>query len=276
MTAEPRAAAATATAAATESAAAADTASAAETAADTADARKPLAIVTGASSGIGAATARSLSALGHPLLLLARRVERTEALGLPDTLARAVDVTDRKAVTAAVREAEDVYGPTDLIVNNAGQMFLGFVAVQPEDEWDRMIDVNVRGLLNGVRAVLPGMVERRTGTIVNVSSVAGRHVYPNHVVYNGTKFAVHGMSESLRKEVVGANIRVVTIAPGSVETEILSHTTDDGVKAGYQAFKDSIEVLIPEDVAEAVVYAYRQPQRVTIREVLLAATSQPD
>ncbi|UNO43535.1 SDR family oxidoreductase [Streptomyces sp. MST-110588] len=235
---------------------------------------KPLAVITGASSGIGAATARTLSDLGHPLLLLARRIERLQALGLPDTLARSVDVTDADAVAAAVQEAEALYGPADLIVNNAGVMLLGAVVKQPADEWQRMFDVNVRGLLNGVRAVLPGMTERNHGTIVNVSSVAGRKSYPNHTVYSGTKFAVHGMSESLREEVSQHGIRVITIAPGAVETELLSHTTDETVKADYQAFKDSIDVLTPEDVAAAIGYAYQQPQRVTLREIVLAATAQ--
>lgn len=239
-----------------------------------ADTNRPLAVVTGASTGIGAATARALSARGHPLLLLARRVGLVEALELPSTLCGEVDVTDALAVGEAVGEAEALYGPTDLIVNNAGQMFLGFVADQPTEQWQRMFDVNVHGLLNGVRCVLPGMIERGRGTIVNVSSVAGRNVYPNHTVYTGTKFAVHGMSESLRQEVAGHGVRVSTVAPGSVETEILSHTTHDAVKAGYQAFKDSIEVLVPEDVAAAVSYVYEQPQRVTIREVVLASTGQ--
>ncbi|MFH8406999.1 SDR family oxidoreductase [Streptomyces sp. NPDC018019] len=235
---------------------------------------KPLAVITGASSGIGAATARTLSGQGHPLLLLARRAARLDALGLPDTLARSVDVTDADAVSAAVQEAEARYGPADLIVNNAGVMLLGEVAEQPADEWRRMLDVNVTGLLNGVRAVLPGMVGRGHGTIVNVGSVAGRKSYPHHTVYSGTKFAVHGMSESLREEVAPHGVRVVTIAPGAVETELLSHTTDAAIKADYQAFKDAIDILTPEDVAAAISYAYQQPQRVTLREIVLAATAQ--
>ncbi|MDJ1134895.1 SDR family oxidoreductase [Streptomyces iconiensis] len=239
-----------------------------------AEAHGPLAVVTGASTGIGAATARALAERGHPLLLLARRAGLAEALDLPRALCRQVDVTDAVAVGAAIEEAEARYGPTDLLVNNAGQMFLGFVADQPTEQWKRMFDVNVHGLLNGVRSVLPGMIARGRGTLVNVSSVAGRNVYPNHTVYSGTKFAVEGMSESLRQEVAGHGVRVVTVAPGSVETEILSHTTHEGVKAGYQAFKDSIEVLAPEDVAAAVMYVYEQPQRVTVREIVLASTAQ--
>lgn len=136
--------------------------------------QKPLAIVTGASSGIGEATARMLSEWGHPLLLLARRLDRLQAMNLPNSMSRAVDVTDRAAVRAAVAEAEAQFGPADLLVNNAGLMMLGEVSRQDPTEWDKMFDVNVRGVLNGIHAVLPGMVARRGGTIVNISSIAGR------------------------------------------------------------------------------------------------------
>ena len=141
---------------------------------------QPLVIVTGASSGIGAAIAQRFAALGHPLLLLARRLDRLEALRLPDCLCREVDITDRAAVAAAVAEAESRFGPADLIVNNAGQMLLGQLATQDPQEWDRMLDVNVKGVLNGIHAVLPGMLARRHGTIINISSVAGRKTFPNH------------------------------------------------------------------------------------------------
>ena len=237
---------------------------------------KPLAIVTGASSGIGEATARALAKEGHPLLLLARRVDRLTALGIPNALCRQVDVTDRKAMLTTVAEAEAAHGPADLLVNNAGVMLLGNMEKQDPDEWDRMLDVNVRGLLNGVHAVLSGMISRRAGSIVNVSSVAGRKTFPNHTAYVGTKFAVHAMSENLREEVSGHNVRVITIAPGAVETELLGHTTDEGIKHGYQEWKEGMggTVLSAEDVAAAILFAYKQPQRVCVREIVLAATRQ--
>ena len=236
---------------------------------------QPLVIVTGASSGIGAAIAQRFAALGHPLLLLARRLDRLEALRLPDCLCREVDITDRAAVAAAVAEAESRFGPADLIVNNAGQMLLGQLATQDPQEWDRMLDVNVKGVLNGIHAVLPGMLARRHGTIINISSVAGRKTFPNHAAYCGTKFAVHAISENLREEVAMQDVRVITIAPGAVETELLGHTTDTAIKAGYESWKAGMGgVIAAEDIAEAVRYAYQQPQHLCIREIVLAATRQ--
>ncbi|QMV52681.1 SDR family oxidoreductase [Ewingella americana] len=239
-------------------------------------AAKALIVITGASSGIGLATAKLLSSRGHALLLLARRVEPMNALNLPNTLCRAVDVTDIDAFSAAVKEAEQQFGPVDALVNNAGVMLLGGVDQQNPTEWEHMLSVNVKGLLNGVHAVTKGMIERKAGTIINISSVAGRKTFPNHVVYVGTKFAVHGMSENLREELSPHNVRVIVIAPGAVETELLSHTTNDEIKAGYQEWKQEMggKVLSAEDVAHAIDYAYSQPQYVCVREIVLAATRQ--
>lgn len=238
--------------------------------------KKPLVIITGASSGIGLATARLFSAHGHPLLLLARRLEKMQALNLPDTLALSVDVTDRAALAAAVQEGEARFGPADALINNAGVMLLGDITRQDPDQWDRMLDVNVKGVLNGVHAVAAGMVQRKRGSIINISSVAGRKTFPNHVAYVGTKFAVHGLSENLREELSAHNVRVTTIAPGAVETELLGHTTDADIKTGYEAWKAEMggKVLAAEDVANAIHYAYAQPDGVCVREIVLAATRQ--
>lgn len=237
---------------------------------------KPLIVITGASSGIGEAAARLFSAAGHPLLLLARRVELLEAMGLPNTLSRCVDITNRTALLAALADAEALYGPVDGLINNAGVMLLGEMINQDPAQWDQMIDINVKGLLNGVHAVVAGMVERKHGTIINVSSVAGRKTFSNHVAYVGSKFAVHGLSENLREELSPHNVRVVTIAPGAVDTELLSHTTDEEIKTGYRAWKQDMggTVLNANDVASAIVYAYQQPQNVCIREIVMAATRQ--
>ncbi|WP_370679643.1 SDR family oxidoreductase [Comamonas sp. GB3 AK4-5] len=238
--------------------------------------KKPLIIITGASSGIGLATARLFSAHGHALLLLARRLEKMQALDLPNTLALSVDVTDRAALAAAVQQGEARFGPADAIINNAGVMLLGEITRQDPEQWDRMLDVNVKGVLNGVHAVATGMVQRKRGSIINVSSVAGRKAFPNHVAYVGSKFAVHGLSENLREELSTHNVRVTTIAPGAVETELLGHTTDEDIKTGYQAWKADMggKVLSADDVANAIHYAYAQPEGVCIREIVLAATRQ--
>ncbi|CAJ50129.1 SDR family oxidoreductase [Bordetella avium] len=238
--------------------------------------RKPLIVITGASSGIGLATARLFSSWGHPLLLLARRLEKMQALSLPNACVLSVDVTDRAALVAAVQEGEKRFGPADAIVNNAGVMLLGEITNQDPEQWDRMLDVNVKGVLNGVHAVAKGMTERRRGSIINISSVAGRKTFPNHVAYVGSKFAVHGLSENLREELSVHNVRVTTIAPGAVETELLGHTTDENIKTSYEAWKREMggKVLSAEDVANAVYYAYSQPEGVCIREIVLAATRQ--
>ena len=236
---------------------------------------KSLVVITGASSGIGEATARKLAAEGYPLLLLARRVEAMEALNLPNTLCRKVDVTDVKAIAAAVAEAEQKFGPVDCLINNAGMMLLGLADEQDPAEWQTMFNVNVMGMLNGIHVVLADMKARKTGTVINISSIAGRKTFPNHAAYCGTKFAVHAITENIREEVADDNVRFITIAPGAVETELLSHTSSDAIKAGYQEWKQGMGgVIAPQDIANAISYAYNQPQNLCVREIVLAATRQ--
>ncbi|MCS0256271.1 SDR family oxidoreductase [Vibrio alginolyticus] len=236
---------------------------------------KKLIVITGASSGIGEAIARHFSEQGHALLLLARRVERLEALNLPNTLCEKVDVTDKASFEAAIEKAEALYGPVDALVNNAGVMLLGQIDTQEASEWKRMFDVNVIGLLNGMQSVLAPMKTRNSGTIINISSIAGKKTFPDHAAYCGTKFAVHAISENVREEVASSNVRVTTIAPGAVETELLSHTTSQDIKDGYDAWKvDMGGVLAADDIARAVLFAYQQPQGVCVREIALAPTKQ--
>ncbi|HGF5123747.1 TPA: SDR family oxidoreductase [Vibrio parahaemolyticus] len=236
---------------------------------------KKLVVITGASSGIGEAIARRFSEEGHPLLLVARRVERLEALNLPNTLCEKVDVTDQASLITAIEKAEAQFGPADALVNNAGVMLLGQIDTQDATEWKRMFDVNVLGLLNGMHSVLASMKARNSGTIINISSIAGKKTFPDHAAYCGTKFAVHAISENVREEVAASNVRVTTIAPGAVETELLSHTTSQDIKDGYDAWKvDMGGVLAADDVARAVMFAYQQPQNVCIREIALAPTKQ--
>lgn len=236
---------------------------------------KPLVAITGASSGIGAAIARRFSEAGHPLLLLARRVENIEALNLPDALCRKVDVTDANQLKEAVAQAEAKYGPVDCFVNNAGVMLLGQLDTQDPAEWRRMFDVNVLALLNGMQVVLGPMKARGTGTIINISSVAGRKSFPNHAAYVGTKFAVSSISENVREEVADSGVRVMTICPGAVETELLGHTTSQQIKDGYEEWKTAIGgALAADDIARTAAFMYAQPQGVNIREVVIAATRQ--
>ncbi len=236
---------------------------------------KKLVVITGASSGIGAATAKRLSAAGHPLLLVARRVEKLTALALPDCLCEKVDVTDHEAFKVALAKAEAIYGEADLLINNAGMMLLGQLDTQDPAEFSKMFDVNVIALLNGMQAVLAPMKARNTGTIMNISSIAGRKTFPDHAAYCGTKFAVHAITENVREEVAASDVRVITIAPGAVETELLSHTTSDEIKAGYESWKAAMgNILAADDVARAIEFAYQQPQEVCIREIVIASTRQ--
>ena len=236
---------------------------------------KKLVVITGASSGIGEAIARRMSDAGHPLLLIARRLDRLESLNLPNTLCEKVDVLDKAAFEAAIAKAETQFGPADCIVNNAGMMLLSELDVQDPAEWKSMFDVNVIGLMNGMQAVLAPMKARRSGTIINISSVAGRKTFPNHAAYCGTKFAVHAISENVREEVANFDVRVTTIAPGAVETELLSHTSNQAIKDGYGEWKEEMGgVLAADDIARAVEYAYAQPQGVCVREMVIAPTRQ--
>ncbi len=236
---------------------------------------KPLVSITGASSGIGEAIARRFASAGHPLLLLARRVKRLEALGLAEALCEEVDVTVTGAVRAAIVRAEERYGPVDCLVNNAGTMMLGPIDTQDPAEWRRMYDVNVLALLAGMQAVLGPMRQRGFGTIINVGSTSGHRSFPDHAAYTGTKFAVAGITENVREDVAQDGVRVVTISPGATHTEIMSHTTSATIRSDYEDWKAEIGgVLDPDDVARAVLFAYEQPPSVCVREIIIAPTRQ--
>jgi NADP-dependent 3-hydroxy acid dehydrogenase YdfG len=236
---------------------------------------KPLVVITGASSGIGEAIARRFSEAGHPLLLLARRIERVRALDLPDAMCEQVDVTDLDALRGAIARAEAANGPVDCLVNNAGVMHLGHIDTQDRREWQRMFDVNVLALLDGMQAVLGPMKERRGGTIINISSIAGVKTFLDHAAYVGSKHAVSGISETVREEVAAYGVRVVSICPGAVETELVDHTTSESIKSDYREWKDDIGGgLASDDVARTAMFIYQQPQNVLIREVVMTPTAQ--
>ncbi len=236
---------------------------------------KKLVVITGASSGFGLALAQLFGQAGHPLLLLARRTAAMAALNLPNALIKNVDVTDYAAFDAAVQEAVALYGPVDLLINNAGIMLLGALATQAPSEWAQMLDVNVKGVLNGTQIVLADMMARQTGTIVNVSSIAGKKSFPQHAAYCASKFGVHALTEVTREEVAHTNVRLMLIAPGAAETELLGHTSDPTIKADYETWKQDIGgAMAPEHVAEAIRFMYQMPQQVNIRELVIAATGQ--
>ncbi|RWK56726.1 MAG: SDR family oxidoreductase [Mesorhizobium sp.] len=236
---------------------------------------KQLVAVTGASSGIGEAVAKAFSRAGHPVLMMARRLQRMQALNLPDSMARQVDVRDRAAIAAAVKEAEAEYGPVDMLFANAGIARLADIGRQPPEEWDEMIDINTKGVLNSVHAVMSGMMERRHGTLFMMSSIAGRKIYPDHTVYCGTKFFVHAVSESLRDYLSDYDVRVVVLSPGVIETEVLSGVLDPQTLANYKANKLKIGGGIgPEHVADLMLHAYQMPQNALVQEIVITPTRQ--
>ncbi|MBB4525459.1 SDR family oxidoreductase (plasmid) [Rhizobium leguminosarum] len=236
---------------------------------------KPLIAITGASSGIGEATARAFSAAGHPVLLMARRLDRLEALRLPNAVLKQVDVRDRAALTAAVVDAESQFGPVDMMFANAGIARLGDIAKQPPEEWDEMIDINTKGVMNSVHAVMNGMIARRHGTLMMMSSIAGRKVYPDHTVYCGTKYFVHAVSESFREYLAPHDVRVIVLSPGIIDTEVLDHVKDETTLANYKANKEAIGGGISADiVAELILNAYNLPQKAIVQEIVITPTRQ--
>lgn len=238
-----------------------------------------VAIVTGASSGIGAAIAEALAAEGAQVALAARRVERLHDLKERieqdggRVLVVPTDVTNREQVRALVAQAEDELGPVDIMVANAGVMPLSYMHNLHEDEWERMVDVNIKGVLNSIGAVLEGMLDRGHGDIVAISSDAGRKVFPGGAVYCGTKWAVEAILQGLRLEIAGSGVRVTSIQPGSTDTELASAITDEEILAQSKS-REGMTALRADDVARAVVYALRQPAYAAINEVLLRPSQQ--
>jgi NADP-dependent 3-hydroxy acid dehydrogenase YdfG len=231
---------------------------------------KKLVAITGASSGIGAATAKLFSEQGYPLLLMARRLDQMRQLGLPNCLCRQVDVMDLPLLKAVISEAEDQFGSVDCLVNNAGLMYLGLPWEQSIEEWREMVDVNILGVMNGIRSVLEGMIARRSGTIINMGSLAGIKTFQKHAAYCATKFGVHALSETIREEVAQFKVRVITVAPGAVETELITHTAKPEHR---QDWWDGLNgILQKEDVARVILFAYQQPQEVCLREIVITPT----
>jgi NADP-dependent 3-hydroxy acid dehydrogenase YdfG len=229
-------------------------------------------LITGASSGIGEATARELAAAGAKLFIGARRGDRLKALAeeLGDNVAwRELDVTDDANFDAFVEAAVTQFGRVDVLVNNAGVMPLSPLAALKREEWKRMIDVNIHGVLNGIAAVLPRFVAQKSGHVVNVASVAAHLVLPTAAVYCGTKHAVRAITEGLRQE--HDEIRSTLISPGVTATELGSDITDPAVAAALKDWRQ--KSLTPDAIARAIRYALEQPDGVDINEVIVRPTA---
>jgi NADP-dependent 3-hydroxy acid dehydrogenase YdfG len=237
-------------------------------------------VITGASSGLGEATARHLAGRGAKLVLGARRLDRLEKLaadiaaGGGEALAVATDVARRADVENLIRAAQARFGRIDVLVNNAGVMPMSAIAKLQVDEWERMIDVNIKGVLYGIAAALPGMRANKSGHIINLSSVTGLRVSAGFgTVYSATKFAVKAIGEGLRAEVGSEGIRVTTLYPGAIASELADGSSDAEAAAAMKAFYAANE--IPADaVARAVAYAIEQAAEVSINEITLRPTRQ--
>ena len=238
-----------------------------------------VAVITGASSGIGEATAEALAAEGASVVVAARREERLSELverintNGGKALAVSADVTDEAQAHELIRKTKVEFGRVDILVNNAGVMQLSAVEKGLSDEWRRMFDVNVLGLLYATDAAVAVMKEQGSGHLVNVSSVAGRRSRATTGVYSGTKFAVNAISEALRQELLEDSIRVTIVEPGAVATELATHITDEDAKENLSGLL-SLDILQAEDIASAIAYCVTQPERVSVNEILIRPTQQ--
>ncbi len=244
-----------------------------------------VALVTGASSGIGEATARALAANGAKVALSARRLERLERLaeeiggGGHTALAIESDITQQEQAIAAVDRTVDALGRLDIVVNNAGQMLLGPIEDAPTEEWDRMIDLNLKGLINTTHAALPHLLAaavdspRGCADLVNISSVAGRIARSGSGVYNLTKHGVGAFSESFRQEFAQRKLRTTIVEPGAVDTELTDHLRD-GIRERTRERFAEIKSLQSEDIADAIAYAVTRPWHVSVNEILIRPTEQ--
>ena len=241
-----------------------------------------VAVITGASSGIGEATARALADRGAKVALLARRAERVESLaeelssnGAGNAIAVEADVTDRESLERAAERVRDELGRPDILINNAGVMLLAPIERGKTGEWRQMLDVNLMGVFETTDVFLEQLLDGG-GDIVNISSVAGRIGIAGAGAYNATKWGLNGWSDALRQEVLGKDVRVITIEPGAVNTELSDHISDEDAKQRVESMPESFDILEAEDIASAIEYAVSRPERVQISELLIRPTGQPN
>ena len=241
-----------------------------------------VALITGASSGIGAATAVKLAAHGVKVGLAARRTDKLQALVAQikeaggQAIAIKMDVVDIASVKAGVAQLLTTYGGVDILFNNAGLMPASDVETLKVDEWHRMVDVNVKGVLNSTAAALPHLIRRGEAHIVNTSSIAGRKVFPGLTVYCATKHAIAAFSEGLRLELAPKhNIRVTCLQPGAVDTELFEHVSDAGYRQQMEGLRKQMTFVTAGEIADTVVFALQAPSHVNVAEVFLLPTKQP-
>jgi NADP-dependent 3-hydroxy acid dehydrogenase YdfG len=240
-----------------------------------------VALVTGASSGIGEATARTLARAGAKVAIVARRKDRLDALAaeVGDALVIEADVADREQATAAVQRTVDELGRLDTVINNAGVMLLGQAADQPLDDWQRMVDINVNGLLYVAHAAIEPLLAaaqdspRKVSDLVNISSIAGRRANRGSAVYNLTKHGVGAFSEALRQEFATRHLRVSLVEPGAVMTELVAQMGPEAQEAARKRF-EGVERLESEDIADAIEYIVTRPWRVAVNEIMIRPTEQ--
>lgn len=235
-------------------------------------------VITGASSGIGEETVNLLSENGAKLVLGARRLDRLEKIqqkvGRDSVSIKKTDVTNPDEVNALIETAYNDFGRIDVLINNAGLMPQSFLEKNKQDEWNQMIDVNIKGVLYGIGAVLPYMRKQKSGHIINLASVAGHVVFPGSAVYCGTKYAVRAITEGLRQEeaTVGSNIRTTILSPGAVSTELTDHISDKDMKQDIdELYKNAIK---PDAIARAINYAINEPEESSVNEFIIRPSSQ--
>ena len=235
-------------------------------------------MIAGASSGIGEETVNLLSENGAKLVLGARRLDRLEKIqqkvGRDSVSIKKTDVTKADEVNALIETAYNDFGRIDVLINNAGLMPQSFLEKNKQDEWNQMIDVNIKGVLYGIGAVLPYMRKQKSGHIINLASVAGHVVFPGSAVYCGTKYAVRAITEGLRQEeaIVGSNIRTTILSPGAVSTELTDHISDKDMKQDIdELYKNAIK---PDAIARAINYAINEPEESSVNEFIIRPSSQ--
>jgi NADP-dependent 3-hydroxy acid dehydrogenase YdfG len=235
----------------------------------------PVAVITGASSGIGEATARALVADGHRVALLARRLDRIQTLADEfgdGAIAIEADVTDRDSILAAAQRVKDEFGGADVLVNNAGVMLLGTFSTELSEDYRRMIETNLLGAITTTEVFLDQLLADGGGDLVNLSSVAGRTARAGNAVYAATKWGINGWSESLRQQ-LQPDVRVIVIEPGAVATELTDHITDEKAKTAAEQMYEANSIA-PEDVAEIIAFAVSRPRSVSLNEILVRPTGQ--